>query len=58
MGGGGGGVLQISGNGNDQVRFEIFNSRIFGVKFGRYFFGWFVLSRDFFWVFKRRSVVY
>ena len=27
--GGGGGVLQISSDGNDRVGFEIFNSRIF-----------------------------
>ena len=34
----GGGVLQISSDGNDRVGFEIFNSRIFWVKFGRHFF--------------------
>ena len=40
--GGGGGTPEFFG-------FEIFNSRIFWVvKFGKYFFGWPDLSRDFF----------
>ena len=42
QGGGGGGTPEFFG-------FEIFNSRIFWVvKFGKYFFGWPDLSRDFF----------
>ena len=42
QGGGSGGTPEFFG-------FEIFNSRIFWVvKFGKYFFGWPDLSRDFF----------
>ena len=48
---GGGGVLQISSVGDDRRifwGFEIFDSGIFlGGKFGKYFFGWLDLSRDF-----------
>ena len=44
---GGGGLLQILSDRNGLVGFEIFNSRIFLVQFGRYFFGWLDLSRDF-----------
>ena len=53
---GGGGLLQILSDRNGRVGFEIFNSRIFLVQFGRYFLGWLDLSRDF-WVFKRRRFV-
>ena len=44
---GGGGLLQILSDRNGRVGFEILNSRIFLVQFGRYFFGWLDLSRDF-----------
>ena len=39
---------------NGRVGFEIFNSRIFLVQFGRYFLGWLDLSRDFLGIQKKK----
>ena len=51
---GGGGLLQILSDRNGRVGFEIFNSRIFLVQFGRYFLGWLDLSRDFLGIQKKK----